>query len=124
MVTRGVRGATVSKANTKSDILEATDALLKEMMTQNQIQIPEIASVFFSVTADLDAVFPAIAARQLGLTNTPLLCLNEIDVPNSLGHCVRILMHVNTQKSQAEIQHVYLGEAQSLRPELGSQAES
>ena len=117
MYLRGVRGATVSVDNTKEAIIESTKELLTVIINQNNIQIEDISSIFFSLTKDLDAEFPAVAARQLGLSNTPLLCLNEIDVPGSLQKCVRILCHVNTETPQSEIKHVYLKEAQSLRPD-------
>lgn len=117
MMVRGIRGATVAEENTKESILEATRELLETLFKVNAVDVPDIASIIFSVTSDLDATFPAIAARQLGLGDTPLLCVNEIPVPDSLGKCVRILMHVNSTTSQKDIQHVYLKEAVSLRPD-------
>ena len=117
MFLRGVRGATVSAENTKESIIEATKELLEELIKENELKAEDIASIFFSVTSDLDADFPAVAARQLGLNNTPLLCLNEINVPGSLKKCIRILCHVNTPVPQSQIRHIYLKEAQSLRPD-------
>ena len=112
---RGIRGATTVAANDKREILDATKELLQEMVRANQIEIEEIASVIFSATHDLNAEFPAVAARELGWKDTPLLCTNEIDVPGSLQKCVRVLMLVNTDKEQPDIQHVYLKEAVNLR---------
>jgi len=118
MYLRGIRGATVVEANEKSAIVEGTSELLSKMMETNDILLDDVASIFFSATSDLDDEFPAVAARQLGFLNTPLLCLNEIPVKGSLEKCVRVLIHVNTEKAQNDIEHVYLGEAQRLRPDI------
>jgi len=115
MALRGIRGATTVERNSKEEILAATKELLSQMISANEVKIEEIASVIFSITKDLNAEFPAAAARELGWNNTPLLCTNEIDVPASLPRCIRVLMHVNTEKSQKEIKHIYLKEAQKLR---------
>ena len=87
------------------------------MLQQNELDIDEIASVFFSVTQDVNAEFPAVAARGLGLVHTPLLCLTEIPVPDSLVSCIRILIQVNTEKKQQEMVHSYLKKAAALRPD-------
>jgi len=118
MNTRGIRGATTVSENTKQAIINETKALILEMLTLNDIDKENIVSIFFSVTQDLDAVFPAAAARELDLIHTPLLCLNEINVPNSLKKCIRVLIHANSPLKQSEIKHVYLNEATSLRPEF------
>ena len=120
MALRGIRGATTTAANTKEDIIERTRELLEEMVRVNDIRIEEIASALFSVTGDLDAEFPAVAARLIGWLHTPLFCTLEIPVPGSLGSCVRVLIHVNSEKPQDEMRHVYLHEAKSLRPDLGT----
>jgi len=117
MSVRGIRGATVSAFNTRDSILEATEELLKKMIADNAIFIPDIASILFSVTGDLNATFPALAARKLGLDGTPLLCFTEIPVPDSLGLCIRILMHVNSEIPQEKMRHVYLKAAKTLRPD-------
>ena len=88
------------------------------MIRENGIESEDVASAFFSVTADLDAEFPAVAARQLGWVDVPLLCGTEIDVPGSLRRCIRILVNWNTAKSQREIVHIYIEGAKSLRPDL------
>jgi len=117
MFLRGIRGATTTTENTREAILIDTKALLSEMIATNEIQVEDIASIFFSVTKDLDAEFPAAAAREMGLQYTPLLCLNEISVPGRLEKCIRVLIHVNTPKKQNEIQHIYLKQATVLRPD-------
>jgi chorismate mutase len=116
---RGIRGATVIKKNSKADILSATIDLLEQMTSLNNVRVDDIASVIFSVTKDLNAEFPATAARKLGWTMTPLLCSYEINVPGGLKKCIRVLMHVNTNKAQRAIKNVYLGKAKKLRPDLG-----
>ncbi len=115
---RGVRGATTVEKNTREAILGATRQMLALMIRRNGIQPADIASAIFTVTRDLDAEFPALAARQLGWLEVPLLCGYEIEVKDSLPMCVRVLLHWNTNKPQAEIQHVYIHEATRLRPDL------
>ena len=114
---RGVRGATTSEENSAEAILKSTQDLLKQMMEANQINVDDIASIFLSTTEDLNAEFPAKAARNLGLNHTPLLCLHEMDVPHGLKSCIRILIHFNSALNPKDIQHIYLKEAQSLRPD-------
>ncbi len=115
---RGIRGATVAADNSREAILSATSDLLQRLIAENKLQIQDIASIFFSVTPDLDAEFPAVAARQMGMETVPLLCLNEIPVRGSLPRCVRILIHANLTWAQKEVRHVYLGEAARLRPDI------
>jgi chorismate mutase len=115
---RGVRGATTVQADDRDEILLATRQLLALMMRQNEIDTADIASAQFTVTTDLTAEFPALAARQLGWLEVPLLCGYEITVEGSLPRCIRVLLLWNTEKSQSEIQHVYLHEAVKLRPDL------
>jgi chorismate mutase len=116
MYCRGIRGATTVVHNNQAEILAATAELLLLMMSKNGLLVEDIASVIFTVTEDLDAVFPAQAARQIGWTEVALMCMREIPVPDSLGKCIRVLLHVNTTRSASEIQHVYLRGAVSLRP--------
>lgn len=115
---RGIRGATVAKENTKEAILTATKELLSKMVNENNIQKEDIASIFFSVTKELNAEFPAFAARDLAFDYTPLLCINEIPVLGSLEKCIRILIHVNTNMLQKDIKNIYIGDAKSLRPDI------
>lgn len=124
MPCHGIRGATTVETNTRDEILGATRQLLTRMIRENDIEPEDVASVFFSVTADLNAGFPAFAARQLGWVDVPSLCGTEIDVPESLPRCIRILMNWNTPKSQKEIVHVYINDAKSLRPDLASHLET
>jgi chorismate mutase len=118
MLCRGVRGATTTDANTRDDILTATRQLLALMIRVNGIEAAHVASAVFSLTRDLDAEFPALAARQLGWLDVPLLCTYEVDVPGSLRRCVRVLIHWNTDKPQNEIRHVYVKDAERLRPDI------
>ena len=119
MPVRGVRGAITASENSKESILSATKKLLEEIIGYNKIQKNAIASAFFTTTTDLNAEFPAVAARQLGWTTVPLMCGNEMAVPGSLQKVIRVMLHLNTDQSPEDIQNIYLGEAQSLRPELG-----
>jgi chorismate mutase len=118
MLCRGVRGATTVKSNSRDEILTATRQLLALMIRLNGIQPEQVASVIFSATRDLNAEFPASAARQLGWLDVPLLCTYELDVPDSLPRCIRTLVHWNTEKAQDEIIHVYIKDAVKLRPDL------
>ncbi len=118
MLCRGVRGATTVEGNTKEAILKATRQLLALMIRRNGIQPQDVGSAIFTLTKDLNAEFPALAARQMGWLEVPLLCGYEVDVPGSLKLCVRILVHWNTNKEQNEIHHVYIHDAVSLRPDL------
>lgn len=117
MAFRGVRGATTIEQDDRESILRATRELLALMIRLNGIHSSDVASVIFSTTHDVRAAFPALAARQLGWVDVPLMCTHEMDVPGALGRCIRILLHWNTEKAQDEIQHVYLGEATALRPD-------
>jgi chorismate mutase len=117
-VCRGVRGATTADANSSEDILRATRQLLALMIRQNEIDPKDVASAIFTVTHDLDAEFPALAARQLGWLNVALMCSYELSVPGSLGRCIRVLLHWNTEKEAGEIIHVYIKDAVRLRPDL------
>ena len=115
MYCRGIRGATTVEHNDAEEILAATTELLQLMIEQNDLHSEDIASAIFTVTEDLDAVFPAQAARDMGWTEIALMCGREIPVPNSLGKCIRILLHVNTTRTAAELRHVYLHGAVNLR---------
>ncbi len=117
---RGIRGAITVDADEKTAIVDATKRLLCEMTERNGVDVDDIASAFFSLTPDLHAVFPALGARELGWQLVPMLHFTEIGVPGSLPKVIRVLMHVNTALSQAEIQHVYLEGAEVLRPDLTS----
>lgn len=120
VVCRGIRGATTVEANTAEDILEGTTELLRALIALNDLHDADlIASAIFTTTPDLTATFPAIAARDLGWTEVPLLCSHEMAVPGALGNVVRVLLHVNTARPAREIRHVYLKGAVGLRPDWG-----
>lgn len=114
---RGVRGATSVAENSEEALLAATRELLLTMIQANGISPDDVASAHFTTTADLNATFPALAARQLGWFDVALLCGHEMDVPGALPRCVRILIHWHTRRRQEEIVHVYLHEARELRPD-------
>ena len=118
MAVRGVRGATTAAGNDEESILAATQALLREMVSANGIQVKDLASALFTVTEDLDAGFPAKAARLLGWQHVPLMDAREIPVPGSLARCIRVLLIWNTDLAQQEVVHIYQGEARRLRPDL------
>jgi len=115
MYCRGIRGATTVERNESEEILAATKELLQLMVERNNLRLEDIASAIFTVTDDLDAAFPAAAARAMGWMEVPLMDAREIPVPNSLGKCIRVMLHVNTMCSAAEIRHVYIRGAVNLR---------
>ena len=119
MACRGIRGATTVDQNTSEDILEGTAELLTALARLNDLAPDDVASAFFTTTIDLDAAFPALAARDLGWTEVPLMCAHEMAVGGALAKVVRILLHVNTDRSPQEIRHVYLRGARTLRPAWG-----
>lgn len=121
MAVRGIRGATTVEQNVAAEILAATGELLRELLFANGItSYEEIVSAIFTTTVDITAVFPAEAARSLGMSQVPLLCASEIAVPGSMPRCIRILLHVNTDQPQSSMKHVYLREAKRLRPDMVS----
>jgi chorismate mutase len=115
---RGIRGATTVDSDTVDDILRASKELLQVMIDANGVKPEDVACAIFTTTSDLDAAFPATAARQLGWTDVPLMCSKEIDVPGSLKGCIRILILYNTEKSADDIVHVYVKGASELRSDL------
>lgn len=117
MYCRGIRGATTADANTPAAILAATRELLLCMIEQNDLDSVDIGSAIFTTTPDLNAEFPALAARQLGWHDVALMCGHEMHVPGALGNCIRVLIHWNTPKAQHEIRHVYIRGARNLRPD-------
>ena len=118
MLTRGVRGATTVEANTVESILDATKELLAAILKANDLDVEYVASALFTATPDLNAEFPALAARGMGWHHVALLCGHEMNKPGSLPMCVRILLHVNTDKPASDIKHVYLRGARVLRPDI------
>ena len=122
MTVHGIRGATTADANTCEAILAATRELLVAIVQANDLHAPDIASVFFTVTPDLDAAFPARAARDLGWTNAALLDAQAPKVDGDLPRCIRVLIHWNTERAANEIKYVYLREAQKLRPDYAAES--
>tara|TARA_Y100001970_G_scaffold272472_1_gene369222 strand:- start:7468 stop:7836 length:369 start_codon:yes stop_codon:yes gene_type:complete len=114
----GIRGAITIENNDSLEIVKGSEELLSEIIKLNNIASEDIVSIFFSTTKDLNAEYPAVAARNIGLINTALMCTHEMDVPNGLEKCVRILLHVNANQGYNNIKHVYLKGAKSLRPDL------
>ncbi|UCG82963.1 MAG: chorismate mutase [Dehalococcoidia bacterium] len=118
MYCRGIRGATTVENNTIEDILEGSKELLQMMIDANGIEVDNVACAIFTTTSDLNAAFPATAARHLGWADAALMCATEIDVPGSLKGCIRILILYNTEKGADEIVHVYIKGASDLRSDL------
>jgi len=121
MAVRGVRGATSVTSDEPELIREAAGELMQEIIRRNGISdFDDVISAVFTTTDDLCSAFPAEAARLMGMNQVPLLCAREIPVKNAMPHCIRILLHINTDRTPAEIEHVYLREARKLRPDLGA----
>jgi chorismate mutase len=112
-----LRGATTVDANDAESILGATESLMREILERNALRPDDAVSCIFTLTNDLDAEFPAVAARKIGFSSVPLLCAREVDVPGSLPRVIRVLMHYYADEGH-EARHVYLGEARSLRLDL------
>jgi chorismate mutase len=121
MAVRGIRGATCVTEDDPQQIRESTQELIEQILERNGIDdFDEIISVIFTTTCDLSSAFPAEAARHIGMNLVPLLCAQEIPVAGSMPLCIRVLLHVNSDRSPAQIEHVYLREAQKLRPDMKS----
>lgn len=115
MACRGIRGATTVALNTKEAILEGTKELLRELVKANDLKTEDVAYALFTTTRDLNAEFPAVAARQMGWGEVALMCSHEMDVPDAMAGVIRILLLVNTEKPQSGVVHVYLKETRLLR---------
>lgn len=118
MAVRAVRGAIQVDANDRDAILEGTSELVTEVLRRNELTADDLISIVFTATPDLTAEFPAYAARLMGLTDVPLLCSTEIAVPGSMPRVLRLLAHVDTDRSRSEIHHPYLRGAAALRRDL------
>jgi chorismate mutase len=123
MPVRGIRGATTVTLNFEEEILQATRTLLEEMVAANGVEPDDLAAAYFTVTGDLNAAFPARAARELGWVHLPMLNGTEIPVPGSLKRCIRILLWWNTDRPAAQIHHIYQANAVVLRPDLVSESQ-
>lgn len=118
--TRAIRGATTVPHDDPDAIREATRELLREMLSRNTLSSDDVGQVLFTLTPDLTSEFPARAARDLGWTDIPLLCMQEIAVPGALPRCIRVLMVVATRQARSAVAHVYLRDARGLRPDLAA----
>ncbi len=118
LMVRGLRGATTVDADTVAQVTERSQELMRELMARNELIEDDIISVLFTATADVTSTFPATAIRETGFGAVPLLCAAEIAVPGSMPKCIRVLMHVHTERSRDEMHHVYLHGAQGLRDDL------
>lgn len=118
---RGIRGAITVEADEPELILQATRELLESILRANDItDFDEVISAIFTTTEDLKSTFPAEAARRLGMGQVPLLCAQEIPVPGSMPLCIRVLIHASTDRKPSEVRHIYLRNAQKLRPDMKS----
>lgn len=117
---RSIRGATTVVNNTKDEIIVSTKQLLEEILKVNEVEIEDIISIFFTATGDLTRAYPAIAARELGIVNAGLMCMQELFIEGSLPKCIRVMLNVETDKQQKDIKHIYLKEAKLLRPDLNN----
>lgn len=115
---KGLRGATSVDADTKENIVEATAELLHEMLTRNELTKDDLVTIIFTATPDLTSEFPAAAAREIGISDIPLLCARELDVQGAIPRVIRVLMHVETHKDRSSLRHVYLRDAKPLRTDL------
>ena len=115
---RAVRGATTVDEDAKDQILSATAELLEEMIARNELAREDLVSILFTATPDLHAVFPAEAARGIGMSEVPLLCARELDVEGGMPRCIRVLLHAYTERDLHSVRHVYLGDAKKLRTDL------
>ncbi len=118
MTTRAARGAIVVAKDEREQVLGQSARLVGELLARNAVPPDDVVSIFFTATADLVSAFPAEGARELGLTGVPLLCAQEIAVPGSMARVIRVLMHLDTERIQSEVQHVYLDGAELLRDDL------
>ena len=121
MKVRGIRGAITVTEDTEEAIITATTELLNEIIAANGLEEDNVASVTFSLTPDLNSAFPAVAARELGWDNVALFCCQELAINDALDRCIRILIHYNTDKKLAELNHIYLKDAKKLRPDLAEE---
>jgi chorismate mutase len=115
---RAIRGATCLQHDDAAEMAEAVTELLSELLTRNDIETDDLVSVLFTATPDLHSAFPAAAARGVGLADVPLICAQEIDVAGAMEKVVRIMVHVQTPKTRADIKHVYLRGAEALRQDI------
>ena len=118
MLLRAVRGATTLSEDTAEEVISATSHLLEEMLSRNELSRDDLVSIMFTATPDVRSEFPAAAARKIGISDVPLMCATEIDVPGAPARCIRVMMHVYTTRDRSSLRHVYLGDARQLRTDL------
>ena len=118
MAVRAIRGATQVDADDREQVLEATRELVTAVLERNELAHDDVISILFTATPDLVSEFPALAARELGMGDVPLMCATEIDVEGAPARCVRVMMHVYTDRDRSSLRHVYLGDARQLRTDL------
>jgi len=112
---QAIRGATTSPSNSSEEILAATAEMLGLIIKENSLKVDDIISAFFTTTQDLNAEFPPVAARKIGWVNVALMCSHEMKVPGALPKCIRVMVHVNTDKNPTDIVNIYLRDAVNLR---------
>lgn len=115
---RALRGATTIDADTVDDVRQRTIELLRTMVERNDVQHDDVISVLFTATDDIHSMFPATAAREIGFGDVPLICARELDIVGATPLCIRVLMHLNTDRANADLHHVYLAGASGLRDDL------
>ena len=115
---RALRGATTVDADTPEQLHERVQALLQRMLDRNDVDKNDCISILFTATDDIHSIFPAAAAREIGFGDVPLICARELDIVGGTAMCVRVMMHINTEKLRGELHHVYLEGARALRDDL------
>ena len=115
---RAIRGAITLDEDTRDQVIERTARLIQTMLERNAVSKDDLISIVFTATDDVRSEFPAAAARQIGISDVPLLCARELDVEGAVGRCIRVLMHLYTDKEPATLRHVYLEGAVPLRTDL------
>lgn len=115
---RAIRGATTVENNDREEIIDATMEMLKAIISENNIKTEDMVSIIFTITPDLDKAFPAAAARKMGIVDVPLLDMSEPEIDGALKKCIRILLHINSDKQNKDMIHAYLRGAKVLRPDL------
>lgn len=118
MAVRAIRGATQLDSDNRDHLLSSVDELIREILGQNDLATDDLISMLFTATPDLHSEFPALAARQLGIGDVPLLCTQELDVEGAMPRVIRVMVHVDTARTKAEVRHVYLRGAAALRRDL------
>ena len=118
MLLRAVRGAITLREDTVDEVISATSHLLEEMLSRNELSRDDLVSIMFTATPDVRSEFPAAAARKIGIADVPLMCATEIDVAGAPSRCIRVMMHVYTDRDRSALRHVYLGDARQLRADL------